>query len=822
MKKSLSHPPTGLQFSKTPNNMTIKTLAAMLPAALLLFSCSDKAVFDNGQGALLDRQLEQSDNIRTLMKEDPSNGAQARWEAKEVLAFRELPLYEDFESLQHTGVGAIFPDKEFTHSGKGSVRLDTPGSTAVKNPTNRNYGTPDIVRPLDGEDLREWNRFSCWVYVDAPGYYLVFLGFELRNEGEKPMPTPGRFEGQHYVTVTPGEWVHVLWEIPDLYRDKVTSFSANMMLSGEPAGAGDMHLYVDDMRLEKVVADYTRGFNLQDDNIAFSHSGYKVGMRKQALTQNIDTQKFTLVNASGRTVYTGKAEDAGNGFALMDFSDFDTPGEYILKIGDRATKPFFIGDEAYRASAWRSINFMFGERCGFDQPGIHQECHQDVLFYHPDGRFLSMAGGWHDAGDLTQGPGNNCEAIMGLLEVAQKAKGHDDALYRRALDEARWGLNWILRTRFGDGYRAGGLVIGIWTLNIRGDKDDMESNATNSPETNLRCAEVLAKAAPMFDELDPVFANWCRKSAIEDFDFALEGFDSIVKKNNETDIHAMAATSAMRLYELTGEQKYIDCAAAWARHIMAGQQLERQEGWEKPLHGYFYESSEKARTLTYYHQSQEYRPVQALALLLKAAPSHPDAAAWMTACKAAADYYKETVDVMAPYGLLPAAIYEVGNTDYSNVSHEGKALGIGLPTMDEYNAEVRNGHKLAENIYLRNFPVAYQFRGFNGVTLCKAKAAFVLADLLDDAELKDIAARQVEWTHGFNPFATSTVWGDGYNYHPLYGAYAGDVVGAVPVGIETFENDDEPYWPTQSNCTYKEVWIHTTGRMLSCVAEMLY
>ena len=41
----------------------------------------------------------------------------------------------------------------------------------------------------------------------------------------------------------------------------------------------------------------------------------------------------------------------------------------------------------------------------------------------------------------------------------------------------------------------------------------------------------------------------------------------------------------------------------------------------------------------------------------------------------------------------------------------------------------------------------------------------------------------------------STVYGDGYDYPPLYGAYAGNVVGAVPVGIETFENEDEPYFP---------------------------
>jgi hypothetical protein len=45
-------------------------------------------------------------------------------------------------------------------------------------------------------------------------------------------------------------------------------------------------------------------------------------------------------------------------------------------------------------------------------------------------------------------------------------------------------------------------------------------------------------------------------------------------------------------------------------------------------------------------------------------------------------------------------------------------------------------------------------------------------------------------------------------------------VGAVPVGIETFENEDEPYFPIQNNCTYKEIWTHTTARLMWCVAEL--
>ena len=769
----------------------------------------------------LQYQLRESRLVHRTMPEIAENAGMTRWLAKPVLESRELPLAEDFKAIRHNGPGSIAPDFSVTHSGKGSVRMDVPASLDVKSASNRNYGMPDIFRPLDGEDLRDWNRFSCWVFVDAPGYYLVFLGVGLHNEGVRPMPTPGRFEGEHFVTVRPGEWTRIIWEIPDLYRDKVTGFSVSMMMNGETAGASSqMHLYLDDMRIEKVEAENSRGFSLRKGAMAYSHSGYRPGARKQALVQNGGAPTFTLRDAeSGKTVYTGKTIRRPEGFRLLDFSAFDEPGRYTLHCGEVSSRSFPIGPDAFITNAWHSVNFFFSERCGFDQPGIHQECHRDVFIHHPDGRFLGMAGGWHDAADLTQGTGNNAESGIALLETAEAVRERDTLLYGRLLEEARWGLNWMLRTRFGDGYRVGGLIIGIWTQNIRGDKDDMDGKASDNASDNFRAAEYEALAVPHYEPVDPVFARWCRNAAVEDFDFALQRFDRDLNRNNVTELSAIAVTSAMRLYQLTRDSRYLTIAAEKARTVMTAQQLSRRTDWTMPLHGFFYESPAKERLLAYYHQSQEHRMVQGLSMLLKEAPNHPDAPSWRRSLEAAAHWYTETADLMAPYGLLPAFVYEKDNTDYKNLYHEGDA--VGLPSLEEYNAQVEAGIPLGGPFYLRRFPVAYQFRGFNAVTLAKAKACFILSDALGDGNLRDIATRQVEYVIGFNPFALSTIYGEGYDYPLLYGAYAGNVVGAVPVGIETFENDDEPYFPMQSNCTYKEIWTHSTARLTSCLAELL-
>lgn len=739
-------------------------------------------------------QLEESRYLRYTMKPDLNDAGLTRWAKKEVIKSRELSLVDNFNSLKVViEPGTIHIDRDVTISGKGSVRLDVPASTQEKNPTNRAYAIPEVLYPLNKEDLRDYNRFSAWIYIDAPGVYLVFGGFKLHNEGEKVMPTPGRFEGQHFETFTSGKWQQVIWEIPDLYRDCVTGFSFSVLLAGAPAGASEqMRMYVDDMRIEKVEAENSRGFNLRKNAIAYSHSGYKTDARKQALIQHQDDTSFKLYNEeTGKVAFEGEGKKMKDGFVVLDFSELNVSGYYRIEAGNIVSKPFAIGDNAYLATAWRTLNFFFAERCGYDQPGIHQECHQDVFCFHPDGRSLSVAGGWHDAGDMTQGIGNTAESGIAMLELAGAIKEKDDKMYERLLEEARWGLNWVLRTRFGDGYRQGGLVIGLWTKNIRGDKDDMQSEARNSPMDNMLASTYCAMAVPFFEKTDGVFARWCRNSAIEDFQFA----EDAMTVNNSTSVEqvSLAAVTAMHLYRMTHEQIYLDKAVKYAKAIMDCQQLKRRKDWSMPLHGFFYENAEKKRILAYYHQSKEHLMTQALAMLLTNAPDHADASLWKESCRAYADYLHDISGTMEPYGILPGAVYEVDNTDYSNLYHEGEA--VGLPTLDEYNAQVKNGIKLSKTHYLRRFPVAYQFRGFHSILMGKAKAAFILSRLLEDAELKYIATRQMEYIVGYNPFAMSTIYGDGYDYPPLYGAYAGDVVGAVPVGIETFENDDEPYFP---------------------------
>jgi hypothetical protein len=774
----------------------------------------------NCQDSLLIRQLKQSHNLQTLMKPDSAAMGFTSWKKKEIIRSLSLPLVQEFNDLKIKGPGSLNIAKDITVSGGGSILLETPTSLAIKNSANRSYASAEMIRPMDSVNLESYNRIAVWVKLDAAGFYSAFVGLTLYNHGKNITPTPGRFEGQHFVTVYPGQWQQIIWEIPDLYRDKVTGISVNIMLSGSPEGATDrFKLYIDKLSIDEVSPETSRGFDIKKNSIAYCHSGYITGARKQALVQNIQDRRFQVLDEKNKVAFEGEGKKLDNGFVLLDFSPLDISGFYRLKVGSTVSGKFPVGENAWVSAAWRTLNFFYAERCGYELPGIHQVCHKDIFCVHPDGRRIVVNGGWHDAADLTQGVGNTARGIISMLELANSVKTMHPDLYARLLEEARWGLNWVLGTRFGDGYRDGGMIVGIWTDNVVGTKDDMQTTATDDPFDNFISAIATARAVPYFESADPVFSAWCRKAAIDDYTFATERMGQIVNQKNETELFSTSVIAAMQLYQLTGEKKYLDKAVRDANVIMECQQLQRRNDWSLKLHGFFYESRDKKCPLAFFHRSNEELMVQALCMLLQSVPNHPDSPGWMASCKAYADYIRDISKTIEPYEILPAAVYQLNNADFSGIYHEG--VKIGLPSMEEFNAQVKNGIHLGSDFYLRRFPVAYQFRGFHAVVMGKAKAAFLLSELLNDKELKDIATRQLEYIVGYNPFAISTIYGEGYNYPNLYGGYLGDVVGAVPVGIETFENEDKPYMPMQVNATYKEVWTHSTASVMWLVAHLL-
>jgi len=119
-----------------------------------------------------------------------------------------------------------------------------------------------------------------------------------------------------------------------------------------------------------------------------------------------------------------------------------------------------------------------------------------------------------------------------------------------------------------------------------------------------------------------------------------------------------------RLYEITGERQYLDQAVAFAEAVMARQFTD----WEHPIEGCcgnFYEFPD--RDDVFFHEFMQggfwwEGNVEALNLdgfmrLLRLAPTHPRAAAWLNTIRTYADYYARPATTVNPLGLYPVACY---------------------------------------------------------------------------------------------------------------------------------------------------------------------
>ncbi|MCO7111726.1 glycoside hydrolase family 9 protein [Bacteroides uniformis] len=78
-------------------------------------------------------------------------------------------------------------------------------------------------------------------------------------------------------------------------------------------------------------------------------------------------------------------------------------------------------EDVWDDSAWRMVNFLFCERCGYPVPGKHGACHNDLHATY-NGHIIPINGGWHDAADMSQQTLQTGEIAYSLLLMAERAK----------------------------------------------------------------------------------------------------------------------------------------------------------------------------------------------------------------------------------------------------------------------------------------------------------------------------------------------------------------------------------------------------------------
>ncbi len=756
------------------------------------------------------------------------NGAEYRWLQKKVLDSRQLDGMEELSNWKFKGDGSMTLSTAEVKDGQHSIRIDSTDNIA------RIDGTGDwedlvATRTFSSEDWSRYNRISLWVYPDVDGAPAISGSLILHNEGAHILPDSTNEGRDESIPLKNRQWNHVVWEITPLSRNRITALDFAYSLPKVFPDPGDKTiLYIDQLELQTVVPDHVEGWDVAAGKIAFSHAGYDSGASKTAIASDLKSHEFSLVDAdTGKVVLTRPIEPQntylGN-YQVLDFSQVHQPGNYFLRAGDTTTRRFRIGEDAWRDSIVKAVNFMYSERCGTVIPGIHGICHQDDYSFHDDKRIL-VNGGYHDAGDLSA-TGNTPAMADGLFELAERLKqqGEDPVLYNRLILEAEWGLDWVLKTRFGDGYRTTGQLISYWTNGIMGDADDRFGPAVNDAEWNFRAAAVEALAARVLKDSDPNLANRSLTTAKEDWQFAVAGLKTapplpeIYGQKDDLERTSFGAIASIDLFRATGDQKYADEAVTLGNQILESQQRKLQP-WSIPITGYFYTGPDRKAIFHRFHMGEEEQPIVALAHLCETLPQNPNWMRWYSAIVLHSKYYQQAVAAVdAPFNMLPAAVYSESEADL--LPHSKTWTPLRTADRTTYLDEVRRGVPLGGQYYLRRFPVWFDFRGNSSVLLSEAKALSTAAQVRGNIDAENLAQQQAQWIVGRNPFSSSIMYGEGYDWTPLYSVRSGQMVGAIPVGIETKGTADAPYWPNQICWTYKEVWTQPVGEWIWLMGDL--
>lgn len=173
---------------------------------------------------------------------------------------------------------------------------------------------------------------------------------------------------------------------------------------------------------------------------------------------------------TGKRVWTSdKGQDYGawGAFAQtarFDFSTFRQTGAFYIESEGVRSPTFRIGADVYAGTADFALRYVRQQRCGYN-PTLRDSCHTHggYIEYGDPQRpqygqrvHYPIVGGWHDASDYLQYVTTTATAAFQLLTAYEaNPSAFADAFLANGLpgqngvpdvlDEAKWGLDWLLR-----------------------------------------------------------------------------------------------------------------------------------------------------------------------------------------------------------------------------------------------------------------------------------------------------------------------------------------------------------------------------------------
>ncbi|MCL2055643.1 MAG: glycoside hydrolase family 9 protein, partial [Oscillospiraceae bacterium] len=695
-------------------------------------------------------QLIQSGYIHRLLRPDRSKSAETRLLAKKAVRSRLLWDGASGERWQKNGEGEMREEN-------GALMISAPARREFDSPMPHYTGFGKLIaalRFMPGENWLGYNRIRCKIMPECGGYHAPHLTMCLVNDGESKVPDVYGREGFHVVNLENRVWNECVWEFADLPRDCITELAFSLSCHGrEMGGAENFDFYIKEITLEQAEnPDVSLGWACARDAVCYSTSGYFNEGVKQAVTAVTGGRFELLDEPGGKTVYSGeisRVQFGGDELGIADFSGFSGSGRFRLRVNCVTTESFPICENPFEQALWKAVNYLYAERCGAPVPGGHGFCHGDILAEHA-GKSMVYCGGWHDAGDLSQQTLQTAEVTHALLENAMRSK-NSTLLYSRLMEEACWGLDFVLHTRFGDGYRATSVGNTRWTDLLIGTADDEKARVHNRSIDNFLMGGVEAYAATAFAGYDDEKSFIALKAAKEDYAFAAERFELVGCEDGPmmehtynaglSQYYAAASWCASQIYIACGDDYYAREAARFGKLL-----LSCQDKGEAGLafSGFFYRDANK-KTLTYFnHQARYHLYSQALEALCRTQRD----SIWEDALRRYGGYLSAMRRYASPYGMQPDGLHMYSEADDAETFPYLHIYTDYNSDRENYRKQLLSGTRLNDIFCVRQFPVWFSFRGNSAVLLSLGKAASVAGRYLGDSALMEIARDQLYWHAG--------------------------------------------------------------------------
>jgi len=354
--------------------------------------------------------------------------------------------------------------------------------------------------------------------------------------------------------------------------------------------------------------------------IRINQLGYKPGDIKVAVFLsygNVNIKSFSIVDvATGKEfikindVIKSPSISPFSACYRLPFSSITKPGLYRIEAGKAVSPDFRIADDVYDNTSDFLLKYMRQQRCGFN-PFINDSCHihdgYEIYGERDDKPHIDVTGGWHDAADYLQYVATSANAVYQMFFAYSKNPGAfcDNHLQNGlpgtdgipdVLNEARWGLEWLLKMNPAPGIMYNQLADDRDHVGFRMPNDDKADYGKGKERPVYRCtgkvqglfgnlnrvtgiastagkfASAFAIAGRIYRASDPDFSRFMTKKAADAFDYGLKNpgvcqtapgtAPYFYEEDNYADDMELAAAE---LYKLTRDPKYLQHALEFGR-----------------------------------------------------------------------------------------------------------------------------------------------------------------------------------------------------------------------------------------------------------------